>query len=84
MDEAERMLAISKASHNAANEGQDDGEQEKKRTPTTSSFLGEGDLTPSWSSDWNQHDPFCFGIQAYIGSKTRLQRTGRISSNRST
>jgi hypothetical protein len=28
-DEAERLLAISKASRNAANEGQDDGEQEK-------------------------------------------------------
>ena len=28
VDEAERMLAISKASQNAANEGQDDGEQE--------------------------------------------------------
>ena len=54
-DEVEGLLAISKASRNAAHEGYDDGKQENdqelERDETDTYYeviLGEGDLTPSW------------------------------------
>jgi hypothetical protein len=50
-----------------------------KRTSTTMSFLGEGDLTPSWSI--GPARSFLCWNSSVIGSKTRLQGAGRISSN---
>jgi hypothetical protein len=54
-DEAEGLLAISKASRNAAHGGHDDGKQENdqelERDETDTYYeviLGEGDLIPSW------------------------------------
>jgi hypothetical protein len=71
VDEAERLLAISKASRNAAKDGHDDGEQERDQEverdetdPYNEVIFGRR-RPNSVVVAVDQQVPFCFEIQAY-------------------